>query len=102
MLLYSIKEVMVYCRSNTTDKDLYNITLALKDSIVNHNCKTFFDLIKIKVPHVHIDSCMLNYSPLDSNKVHWKIEGFICKSLGILLKAIESTETDLIYQICSA
>lgn len=99
ILLYSIKEVMVYYRNNTTDEDLYNITVALKDTIANHNCKTLFDLIKIKVPQVHMDSCMLNYFPLDTNKIHWKIEGFICKSLDILLKAIENGETDLIYDI---
>ncbi len=99
ILLYNIKEVMVYCRNNTTDKDLHNITAALKDSIINHNYKTLFDLIKIKAPHIHMESYILDSSPLDNNKVHWKIERFICKSLELLLKAIENREIDLIYDI---
>lgn len=99
VLLYCIKEIMVYYRNNTTDIDLYNMTLELKDSIINHNCKTLFNWIKIKVPHIYTDSYILDYSPLDSNKIHWKIEKFICQSLDILLKAIEKREMELIYDI---
>lgn len=99
MLLYSIKEIMVYYRTNTTDRDLYKITLELKDSIINNNFEALFNLIKHKMPHIHVDSYISDYSLLDSNKIYWKIERFICESLDILLKAIEKREIRLIYDI---
>lgn len=99
MLLYSIKEIMIYYRVNTTDKDLYKITLELKDSIRSNSFEVLFDLIKHKIPHINVASYTSDYPMLDSNRIYWKIEGFICESLDILLKAIENREIELIYDI---